>query len=201
MNPLRQLAVGFHNLAQTGASNGSPPMTISALADACDPLLNMINLMGTFSTEAWGEEITAKVGTLRSASNQMTTLEELIDRDIAYNRVRFPNSNSRVLVLVRRSIEGLKVLAEELLTGRDVTLQAAAERAYTDIFHPYHDDTTRFTAAEAISVFPSRELAMLVLGETADEVDNLLRTYVNASALVINYIDGIFGSRGLRTDW
>jgi hypothetical protein len=61
MNPLRQLAVGFHNLAQTGASNGSPPMTISALADACDPLLNMINLMGTFSTEAWGEEITAKV--------------------------------------------------------------------------------------------------------------------------------------------
>jgi len=65
MNPLRQLAVGFHNLAQTGASNGSPPMTISALADACDPLLNMINiinqLMNTTSTESWGKEIIEKV--------------------------------------------------------------------------------------------------------------------------------------------
>ncbi|CAO1939086.1 unnamed protein product [Urochloa humidicola] len=117
-NPLRQLALGFHNLALTGASNGSPPMTIRALADACNPLLNMISLTGAFSTQAWGEEITAKVGTLRNASNHMTTLEELIDRDIAYNRVRFQDSNSRVLVLVRRAIEGLKVLTEELLRGR-----------------------------------------------------------------------------------
>lgn len=69
MNSLRQFAERFHELAQTGATNGSPPMTITALANACDPLLYMANLMGPFA-EAWREEIVAKVS-LRAESSPL----------------------------------------------------------------------------------------------------------------------------------
>jgi hypothetical protein len=59
-----------------------------------------------------------QVEQIKRTSRYATNLEELIEQDKANNLVKAAQSNSRTLLRLNRALEVVKVLCEQLLTGR-----------------------------------------------------------------------------------
>ncbi|CAH2046200.1 unnamed protein product [Thlaspi arvense] len=57
----------------------------------------------------------AKVNDLAEVSSSVSTIEEMVDKDIEANCVRKVGSHTRNLLRVKRGLEMIRVLCEELL--------------------------------------------------------------------------------------
>lgn len=136
-----------------------------------------------------------------NVSNDATTLAELIDQDKANNRVRVADSNCRLILRLSRTLAFIKVLFKELLKGRDVSLSSAAENAYKSVFARYHDPLTQTIVVGSISEVPTRAEIHQKINETADGEFIQIKRYVDGSTVVIEYVDKLFTSKELTTDW
>ncbi|CAM0884605.1 unnamed protein product [Alopecurus aequalis] len=198
--PLKELAETFQDLALT-VGPSSPPMTLEAFLRACSKMSPMI--AATYDDSSYlFEEFDAKIELIRNnVSNDATTLAELIDQDKANNRIRVADSNCRLLVRLIRTLEFIKVVCQELLIGRDVSLQTAAENAYKSVFARYHDTLTQTIVVGSISEVPTRAEIQEKINETADDLITYIKGYVEGSIVVIEYVDKLFTSKEVGTDW
>jgi hypothetical protein len=55
---------------------------------------------------------------MQSKSRDAATLEELVEQDMANNSVKAADSNTTILLRLKRALEVVKVLFEQLLKGR-----------------------------------------------------------------------------------
>ncbi|CAN6356119.1 unnamed protein product [Urochloa humidicola] len=177
-----------------------PPMTVEAFSHACSELQDLIYLMGDDASFSF-DDYAAKVDQIESASIHASTLEELIDKEKANNSIKAPDSNSRVLLRLRRALEFVKVLFQEMMKGREVEFPSLAVTAYMVIFAGYHDKLMQIIVIEAISLLPDRASVLNMINEEEDDAMIELKKYVDACPTITDYISELFTSRELETDW
>ncbi|KAF2933461.1 hypothetical protein DAI22_04g084700 [Oryza sativa Japonica Group] len=197
--PLRKFTGAFQALAQK-VGPGSPPMTTKDFTKACSELQSLFHLMGD-EAEFWYDEYVPKVEQMQSKSRDAATLEELVEQDMANNSVKAADSNTTILLRLKRALEVVKVLFEQLLKGRGVEFQSAATTAYMVVFAAHHEKLIQNIVIEAIQSLPTRAWLMSKINEEEGDVLIEIKKYVDASEVVINYIDDIFASKGIEMDW
>ncbi|KAF2597515.1 hypothetical protein F2Q68_00010963, partial [Brassica cretica] len=103
---------------------------------------------------------------LAAASRSISTLEEMIDKDIEAGCVKKYGSHTRNLLKVKQGLEMIKVLCEELLaTEGDDSLKDAAIKAYNQVLFPHHQYNIQKACATGLNSLPSKSLVLLLLGE------------------------------------
>lgn len=111
--PLRKIADAFKDLAATSTSDADD-MELSPFSHACSlvsPLFGCLGIAFKFAEM----DYVAKVRDLAAASNSIGSLKDMIDRDVEDNCVRKAGSHTRNLLRVKRGLDMVKVLFEEII--------------------------------------------------------------------------------------
>ncbi|XP_024031077.1 accelerated cell death 11-like [Morus notabilis] len=90
------------------------------------------------------------VNDLSEASKSIATLQALLDRDMASNCVRNAGSHSRNLLRVKRELDMVWVLFEQILIAEGNSLKDPASKAYAQVFAPHHGWAIRKAVAARI---------------------------------------------------
>ncbi|CAN6342601.1 unnamed protein product [Urochloa humidicola] len=197
--PLRKFSRAFQDLSKMVAPN-CPPMTVEAFSHACSKLQDLIYLLGEDASFSF-DEYAPKVEQIKSASRHASTLEELIDQEKVNNSVKAPDSNSRILLRLKRALEFVKVLFQEMMKVRGVEFPSAAVTAYMVVFAGYHDKLIQNIVIEAIYLLPDIASVLSMINEEEDDAMIEAKKYVDACPTIIDYINELFTSRELGTDW
>ncbi|KAF8391005.1 hypothetical protein HHK36_023305 [Tetracentron sinense] len=115
--PLREIADAFRDLAATVASQ-TLDIEVAPFSHACSlvsPLFGCLGMAFKFAEL----DYVAKVNNLIDASKSIVTLQALLDRDIEQNSVRKAGSHSRNLLKVKRGLDMVRVLFEQILASED----------------------------------------------------------------------------------
>ncbi|CAK9137227.1 unnamed protein product [Ilex paraguariensis] len=113
---LTKVAESFKELAKC-VDSPTPRLEVGQFASASRLVASIIGHLGMAFKFA-SIEFSAKIDALMEASKSIDTLEALIDHDIEQNCAKVSNSNSRDLVRVKRSIDMLRVIYEQILIQR-----------------------------------------------------------------------------------
>ncbi|KAG0467819.1 hypothetical protein HPP92_017147 [Vanilla planifolia] len=100
----------------------------------------------------------SKVEDLKEAAKSISTLQSVLDLDVKDNCVRRPQSHSRNLLRVKRGIDMVRVLFEEILAVDGNSLKDPASMAYAKVFAPHHGWAIRKAVAAGMYALPSRIL-------------------------------------------
>ncbi|WMV15559.1 hypothetical protein MTR67_008944 [Solanum verrucosum] len=117
--PLRKMAEAFKDLANTLNSqtlDEAAKMEVAPFSHACtlvSPLFRCLGIAFKFAEL----DYVAKVGDLAEASKSITTLHTMMDQDIQANCVRKAGSHTRNLLRVKRGLDMVKVLFEEIIAA------------------------------------------------------------------------------------
>ncbi|KAL3344953.1 hypothetical protein AABB24_024081, partial [Solanum stoloniferum] len=200
--PLRKMAEAFKDLANTLNSqtlDESAKMEVAPFSHACtlvSPLFRCLGIAFKFAEL----DYVAKVGDLAEASRSITTLHTMMDQDIQANCVRKAGSHTRNLLRVKRGLDMVKVLFEEIIAAEGNSLKDPASKAYTQVFAPYHGWAIRKAVSAGMYALPTRQQLMIKLNED-DSARTQMQNYVASCETVISYIDKLFTSRDLGIDW
>ncbi|RVW75930.1 Retrovirus-related Pol polyprotein from transposon TNT 1-94 [Vitis vinifera] len=141
-----------------------------------------------------------KVDDLAEAAKSVHTLESLLDSDIRKNCEKDSNSHSRNLVRVKRSVDMLKIMFEQILArgyghvwGNSIV--GPVSTAYKQVFAPYHGWLIRTGVSAAMITLPTKAQLLRNLNEDEATANVQMQKYVTASASVLQYIDKLFHSR------
>ncbi|MBA0688177.1 hypothetical protein Goari_005980, partial [Gossypium aridum] len=110
---LRKMADAFKELAATVISQ-TADMEVAPFSRACSfvsPLFGCLGIAFKFAEM----DYVAKVGDLAEASKSIATLKVILDRDIEGNCVRKAGSHTRNLLRVKRGLDMVRVLFEQIL--------------------------------------------------------------------------------------
>ncbi|XP_021766760.1 accelerated cell death 11-like [Chenopodium quinoa] len=197
--PLKKIAEAFNDLATTVNSQDSD-LKVAPFSHACSlvsPLFGCLGIAFKFA----GIDYVAKVNDLVEASNSITTLQVLIDQDIQAKTVRKQGSHTRNLLKVKRGLDMVKVLFEQIIATEGNSLKDAASNSYTQVFAPYHGWAIRKAVGAGMYALPSRPQLMKKLNEDEDSARIQMQSYITSSDAVIGYIDKLFLSKELGIDW
>ncbi|KAK9140482.1 hypothetical protein Scep_010163 [Stephania cephalantha] len=197
--PLRKIADAFKDLA-AAADSETLSMEVQSFSHACSlvsPLFGCLGIAFKFAEM----DYVAKVDDLAEASKSIATLNSLLDRDVAQNSVRKAGSHSRNLLRVKRGLDMVRVLFEQILLSEGNSLRDPASMAYSHVFAPHHGWAIRKAVAAGMYVLPTRAQLLKKLNEDEASARIQMQNYVTASASVILYIDQLFHLRNLGTDW
>ncbi|KAL6331884.1 hypothetical protein AAG906_020232 [Vitis piasezkii] len=125
------------------------------------------------------------------------TLETLIDREIQQNLAKKHYSSSRSLIRVKRSIVMLTVMFEQMLTKGGNSIVGAVSKSYEKSFAAYHGWATRTAVFASLPALPTRAKLMKKLHENEVSMTAKMKSFVDSSAVIVNYIDSLFHSREL----
>ncbi|KAB2607420.1 hypothetical protein D8674_007137 [Pyrus ussuriensis x Pyrus communis] len=191
---LTRLADEFEQLAAQLNSPVPIPMEIGKFTQACRLVSPLIRHLGVAMKFA-DIEYSAKVSGVVKAGKSVNTLEELLDRDIQQNTIKRQSSGSRLLIRVKRSLELLKIIFEQIMASSGNSLMDPVNTAYKQVFYPYHGWASRKTVAGALQTLPTKSLFFkrLKLDEASAFVQ--MQRIVTAVAPLIHYIDNLFLSR------
>ncbi|CAN4080228.1 unnamed protein product [Withania somnifera] len=117
--PLRKMAEAFKELANTLNSqtlDEAAKMEVAPFSHACtlvSPLFRCLGIAFKFAEI----DYVAKVDDLAEASKSITTLHTMMDEDIQANCVKRPGSHTRNLLRVKRGLDMVKILFQQIITS------------------------------------------------------------------------------------
>ncbi|XP_061373670.1 accelerated cell death 11-like [Gastrolobium bilobum] len=197
---LRQIAEAFNDLATVVSDSQSAEVEVAPFSRACalvSPLFGCLGIAFKFAEK----DYVAKVQDLAEASKSIQTLQSMIDRDVQANSVRNPGSHTRNLLRVKRGLDMVRVLFEQIIVTEGNSLRDPASKAYEQVFAPYHGWAIRKAVSAGMYVLPTKEQLLKKLNEDEASAKVQMQYYVSASASLIQYIDKLFVSRDLGIDW
>ncbi|KAG6419808.1 hypothetical protein SASPL_116320 [Salvia splendens] len=142
-----------------------------------------------------------KVNDLAGASKSISVLPLMMDDDVKSDCVRKAGSHTRNLLRVKRGIDMVKVLFEHIISTQGNSLKEPASKAYAQVFSPYHGWAIRKAVAAGMYALPTKAQLLNKLNEDETSARIQMQNFVASAALVVKYIDQLFISRGLGTDW
>ncbi|OAY31562.1 accelerated cell death 11 isoform X1 [Manihot esculenta] len=197
--PLRKISEAFKELAAT-VNSQSAIVEVASFSRACSlvsPLFGCLGIAFKFAEM----DYVAKVRDLADASKLIVTLDALLDRDMEQNTVRKAGSHSRNLLRVKRGLDMVKVLFEQIIVTEGNSLRDPASKAYAQVFAPHHGWAIRKAVAAGMYALPTKAQLLNKLNEDETSARIQMENYIAASAQVILYIDKLFLSRELGIDW
>ncbi|KAK9223553.1 hypothetical protein WN944_011998 [Citrus x changshan-huyou] len=197
--PLTKISESFKELAATVNSQAAD-VELAAFSRACSyvsPLFGCLGIAFKFAEM----DYVAKVDDLAEASKSILTLQSVIDRDIEGNCVRKAGSHTRNLLRVKRGLDMVRVLFEQILAAEGNSLKDPASKAYAQVFAPHHGWAIRKAVAAGMYALPTRAQLLRKLNEDETSARIQMQDYITTSAPVILYIDKLFLSRELGIDW
>ncbi|CAN4080230.1 unnamed protein product [Withania somnifera] len=200
--PLRKMAEAFKELANTLNSqtlDEAAKMEVAPFSHACtlvSPLFRCLGIAFKFAEI----DYVAKVDDLAEASKSITTLHTMMDEDIQANCVKRPGSHTRNLLRVKRGLDMVKILFQQIITSEGNSLKDPASIAYTQVFAPYHGWAIRTAVSAGMYALPTRQQLMIKLNED-DSARTQMQNYIASCDAVVSYIDKLFISRNLGIDW
>lgn len=196
--PLRRIAETFKDLAT--AVNSSDDVDLAPFSNACSlvsPLFGCLGIAFKFAEM----DYVAKVHDLVHASKSIGNLNVMIDKDIEMNCVRKAGSHTRNLLRVKRGLDMVRVLFEQIIASEGNSLKSPASTAYAQVFAPYHGWAIRKAVAAGMYALPTKAQLLAKLNEDETSARIQMQYYIDASAPLIIYIDNLFLSRELGLDW
>ncbi|TKY72359.1 Accelerated cell death 11 [Spatholobus suberectus] len=197
---LRKMADAFKDLASVVTDSQSAEVEVAPFSRACSLVSPLFGCLGVAFKFAEMDYV-AKVHDLAEASKSIETLQSLIDLDVQANSVRKAGSHARNLLRVRRGLDMVRVLFEQILATEGNSLRDPASNAYEQVFAPYHGWAIRKAVSAGMYLLPTKEQLLRKLNEDEASAKVQMQSYVTASALLIQYIDKLFVSRDLGIDW
>ncbi|MQL72305.1 hypothetical protein Taro_004654 [Colocasia esculenta] len=209
--PLKLIAEAFDGLAVAvngAAAPGGRGLEVSSFSHACSRVSVLFGCLGIAFKFAEMDYV-AKVEDLKVASKSITTLESMLELDIEQDCLRKAGSHSRNLLRVKRGLDMVKVLFEQILPAlilvnfncRGNSLRDSASVAYAQVFAPHHGWAIRKAVAAGMYALPTRSQLMRKLNEEESSARIHMQNYITTSTPVILYINELFLSRGLGVDW
>uniref|UniRef100_J3LTG6 Glycolipid transfer protein domain-containing protein n=1 Tax=Oryza brachyantha TaxID=4533 RepID=J3LTG6_ORYBR len=141
------------------------------------------------------------VDDLLEASKSISKLPEMVELDIQKGTVRQAGSHTRNLLRVKRGIDMVKILFEQILVTEGNSLRDAASKAYAQVFAPHHGWAIRKAVAAGMYALPSKSQLLKKLNEDENSAKVQMQNFVRASGPVILYVEDLFTSRNLGMDW
>ncbi|KAI9122681.1 hypothetical protein K1719_006521 [Acacia pycnantha] len=197
--PLRKISVAFKELADTVNSQSSD-VAVASFSQASSLLSPLFGCLGIAFKFAEIDYV-AKVDDLVEASKSIQTLQSMIDRDIQANTVRKAGSHTRNLLRVKRGLDMVRVLFEQIIVTDGNSLKDPASKAYTEVFAPHHGWAIRMAVAAGMYALPTKQQLLRKLNEDESSARVQMQNYVTASAPLIQYVEKLFLSRELGIDW
>ncbi|CAI9089651.1 OLC1v1024266C2 [Oldenlandia corymbosa var. corymbosa] len=170
--PLRKISVAFKSLYDTlnsQTNNGEVHLEVGPFSHACSlvsPLFRCLGIAFKFAEM----DYVAKVDDLVQASNSVTTLQVMMKRDIDSDCVRKAGSHTRNLLRVKRGLDMVKVLFEQIIASGGSSLKDPASTAYAQVFAPYHGWAIRKAVAAGMYALPTRAQLLKKLNEDGEFV-------------------------------
>ncbi|XP_073046779.1 accelerated cell death 11 [Primulina eburnea] len=202
--PLKKMAEAFEELASilnTADPDGEEARielgTFSRACSLVSPLFRCLGIAFKFAEL----DYVAKVEDLSEASKSISTLPVMMAGDIEANCVRIAGSHTRNLLRVKRGIDMVKVLFEQIIVTEGNSLKDPASKAYAQVFAPYHGWMIRKAVAAGMYALPTKVQLLKKLNEDETSASIQMKSYVASVAPVISYIDQLFISRELGIDW
>ncbi|OIV91909.1 hypothetical protein TanjilG_17901 [Lupinus angustifolius] len=166
---LVKIAVAFDSLATVAAdSNNGAAVEVAPFSHACSlvsPLFGCLGIAFKFAEM----DYVAKVKDLAEASKSIQTLPSMIDLDVQANCVRNAGSHTRNLLKVKRGLDMVRVLFEQMLVTEGNSLRDPASKAYEQVFAPYHGWAIRKAVSAGMYAIPTKEQLMKKLNEDVPE--------------------------------
>ncbi|KAE9599173.1 hypothetical protein Lal_00044124 [Lupinus albus] len=198
---LVKIAHAFNSLATVVAdSNDGTVVELGPFSYACSLISPLFGCLGIAFRFAEMDYV-AKVKDLAEASKSIQTLPSMIELDVQANSVRKGGSHTRNLLRVKRGLDMVRVLFEQMLVTEGNSLKAPASKAYEQVFAPYHGWAIRKAVSAGMYALPTKEQLLRKLNEDEASAKVQMQNYVTASATLIQYIDKLFISRELGIDW
>ncbi|XP_008794458.2 accelerated cell death 11 [Phoenix dactylifera] len=197
--PLRRISEAFEGLAET-VSSKTAAVEVGPFSRACSRVSVLFGCLGIAFKFAEMDYV-SKVEDLSEASKSISTLHSLLDLDVQKNCVRQAGSHSRNLLRVKRGLDMVKVLFEQILASEGNSLKNPASVAYAEVFAPHHGWAIRKAVAAGMYALPTKAQLLKKLNEDEASAKVQMQNYIRASAPVILYIEELFHSRNLGIDW
>lgn len=204
--PLRKIAEAFKDLSnavkdsQTLDNHNNSQLELAPFSCACSlvsPLFRCLGIAFKFAEM----DYVAKVDDLAKASKSIGTIQAMVDRDIESNCVRTGGSHTRNLLRVKRGLDMVRVLFEQIMATEGNSLKNPASTAYAQVFAPHHGWAIRKAVAAGMYALPTKAQLLKKLNEDETSAETQMQIYVGASAAVILHIDKLFLSKELGIDW
>ncbi|CAJ1962904.1 unnamed protein product [Sphenostylis stenocarpa] len=197
---LPRIAEAFKELASVVTDSQSLEVKVAPFSHACalvSPLFGCLGVAFKFAEM----DYVAKVHDLAEASKSIQSLQCLIELDVRNGTVRKGGSHTRNLLRVKRGLDMVRVLFEQILVTEGNSLKDPASKAYDQVFAPHHGWAIRKAVSAGMYVLPTKEQLLKKLNEDEASAKVHMQSYVTASAPLIQYIDKLFVSRDLGIDW
>lgn len=198
--PLQLIAIAFSDLAADVKEEKEANLPVASFASASSRVSILFGCLGIAFKFAERDYV-SKVHDLTKVSNDIPTLQSLIELDLKDDSVKVRGSHSRNLLRVKRGLDMVRVLFQGILVSKDDSLRDSASQAYTQVFAPYHSFLIRAAVAAGLYALPTRSQLLKKLNEDENTARDLMQEYISAVDPVIEYVDGLFLSRGLGIDW
>ncbi|XP_071722242.1 accelerated cell death 11-like [Rutidosis leptorrhynchoides] len=201
--PLRKMGDAFKELAATlnnSTQQQNVELGVEPFSHACSlvsPLFGCLGIAFKFAEM----DYVAKVRDLAEVSQQIGTLNAILDGDVKTKTVRIAGSHTRNLLRVKRGVDMVRVLFEQILATEGNSLRDPASKAYDQVFAPYHGWIIRKAVAAGMYALPTKAELLQKLNEDESSAKVQMQNYITASAPVISYVENLFISRELGTDW
>ncbi|WVZ60801.1 hypothetical protein U9M48_010778 [Paspalum notatum var. saurae] len=195
--PLRRIAASFEELSAVAKQQPAGSMDAGAFSRACSNVSVLFGCLGIAFKFAEMDY----VNDLVEASKSISTLPSMVELDIQQDTVRKPGSHTRNLLRVKRGIDMVKVLFEQILVTEGNSLRDAASVAYAQVFAPHHGWAIRKAVAAGMYALPSKSQLLKKLNEDEESAKVEMQSFIRSSAPVIHYVEDLFTSRNLGIDW
>ncbi|KAM7524838.1 hypothetical protein LguiA_014740 [Lonicera macranthoides] len=207
--PLRKISEAFKDLSNTVSSqtltlehdrDDHPQLELASFSHACSlvsPLFRCLGIAFRFAEM----DYVAKVDDLVEASNSIVTLHAMVEQDVRANCVRKAGSHTRNLLRVKRGLDMVRVLFEQIIVTEGNSLKNPASKAYAQVFAPHHGWAIRKAVAAGMYALPTKAQLLKQLKEDEASARIQMQSYIATSGPVIKYIDKLFLSRELGIDW
>ncbi|XP_078428791.1 glycolipid transfer protein (GLTP) family protein [Wolffia australiana] len=202
--PLKRIAEAFHELDlainSIKGQEESRGLDATRFSRACSLVSFLFGCLGIAFKFAELDYV-AKVEDLKSASESIATLESMLQLDIDQDTVRKAGSHTRNLLRVKRGLDMVKVLFEQILVSEGNSLRDPASVAYAQVFAPHHGWVIRKAVAAGMYALPSKSQLLKKLNEEEATARVHMKRYVSTSASVVHYVNELFLTRNLGIDW
>ncbi|KAH6816115.1 Glycolipid transfer protein family protein [Perilla frutescens var. hirtella] len=201
--PLKQMADAFKELTNSISQfpeGEEARIDLGPFSHACSlvsPLFRCLGIAFRFAEL----DYVAKVNDLTEASKSISMVPVMMDDDIKSDCVRKAGSHTRNLLRVKRGIDMVKVLFEHIISSQGNSLKDPASKAYAQVFAPYHGWAIRKAVGAGMYALPTKAQLLNKLNEDETSARIQMQNYISSAAPVVKYIEQLFISRGLGTDW
>ncbi|KAB1219591.1 Ceramide-1-phosphate transfer protein [Morella rubra] len=201
MTPLAAVAEAFEEMAELLKSRKEDQhLRLDTFCQACSLFSVLFGCLGLAFKFAKSEYL-SMIRDLEEGSKTYSTLQDIINADVANKRVKTQGSHSRNLRRVRQGLDLIRVLFEQFVSTEEHSLKEAASRAYRQVCAPYHCWSVRTAVAAGMCTLPAREKLLVKLKETDSSAEKKMRRYISAADTIIEYINNLYLSKNISLDW